>query len=290
MNWRRAKNLLLVSFLLLDLALAWLYQGLRAETMGHAAGAGVDPEIVKQLGENNITLATELPRGTPELALLRVGVMRQNPYPLALTYFGTLEGVNMVRLDNPLLQAAFSRDEEEVLFYSSGVTVYTRHDESGPAGGNQSTAEAEKRAHQFLVEHGGLGDLQLLRTVPYRRQGTYLVEYTQNWQGRPLVGASGAVLVVTPTGVENCWRRYLTVLGESGIRRSVVSSEAALLALALDRPRPEVAPMTIKEITLGYYNKIYNADEWEAAPVWRFWTGGDHYYYVNAFTGEMEAL
>ncbi len=289
MNWRRAKNLLLVSFLILDLVLAWLYVGLRTET-GHVAGAGVEPEIVEQLAENNITLATELPRGTPELALLRVGVMWQNPYSLALTFFGTLDGVDMVRLDNPLLQAAFSRGKEEVLFYSSGVTVYTRHNGTSHTGGNQSRTEAEKRARQFLADHGGLDGLELLRSTPYRRQGTYLVEFTQTWQGRPLVGASGAVLVVTPAGVENCWRRYLSVLGESGIRRSVIPVEEALLALALERPRPEATPLTIKEITLGYYNKIYNADEWEAAPVWRIWTGGETYFYINAFTGELEAL
>ena len=105
MNWRRAKNLLLISFLLLDLMLAWLYVGLRAETRGHAAGVGVEPEILAQLADNNITLSTELPRGTPELAVLKVGLKRQNPYPLALTFFGSLEEVKMVRLDDPLLMA-----------------------------------------------------------------------------------------------------------------------------------------------------------------------------------------
>jgi hypothetical protein len=289
-NWRRAKNLLLISFLLLDLMLAWLYVGLRAETRGHAAGVGVEPEILAQLADNNITLSTELPRGTPELAVLKVGLKRQNPYPLALTFFGSLEEVKMVRLDDPLLIAAFSRGREELLFYSSGVTVYTCPGPADPAGSSQSKAEAEQRAREFLAKHGGLDELQLLRSVPYRRQGTFLVEFTQSWQGRPLVGASGAVLVVTPAGVENCWRRYLTVFGESGIRRSVIPAEAALLALALERSRPQATPLTVKEITLGYYNKIYNADEWEAAPVWRIWTGGDTYFYINAFTGELEAL
>lgn len=289
MNWKRAKSLLLICFLLLDLMLVQIYMGLRAESRGHAAGTGVDPDIINQLAENNITLATDLPRDTPELTLLRVGVMRQNPYPLALTFFGTLEGVSSVRLEDPLLSASFSRQGEELLVYTSGVTVYTCHGLE-QTGGNQSNAEAQKRAQQFLANHGGLGELELWRSTPYRRQGTYLVEFNQTWQGRPLVGASGAVVVVTPAGVESCWRRYLTVLGESGVPKSVVPAEEALLTLALERPRPEAAPLVIKEVILGYYNKIYNADEWEAVPVWRIWTGGDAYFYINAFTGELEAL
>ena len=129
----------------------------------------------------------------------------------------------------------------------------------------------------------------MLALSPYRRKGTYLVEFCQSWEGQPLVGASGAVLVVTPAGVESCWRRQLTVFGESGSRRSVITAESALLTLALERPRPEATPLTVKEISLGYYNEIYNADQWEASPVWRIWVGGDTNFYINAYTGELEA-
>jgi hypothetical protein len=288
-NWRRAKTLLLITFLVLDLMLAKMYLDVRTDgRLGHTARAALDPDIISQLEDNNLILATELPQDTPELALLRVGAVRQNPYTLAFTFFDTLEEVTMSRLEDPLLQAAFSRGQEEILFYSSGVTIYTcyRLDRSG---GTQNSDQAQKRARQFLSDHGGLGELELVRSIPYRRQGTYLVEFTQKWQGRPLVGASGAVLIVTPGGVENCWRRYLTVLGESGSRRPVVPAQEALLTLALERPWPEATTLTIKEVTLGYYNKIYNADEWEAVPVWRIWAGGDTYFYVNAFTGELEA-
>ena len=286
MNWRQAKNLLLVSFLLLDLVLAWLYLDLRADARGQVAGSHLDADLLEQLAANNITLAAELSRSVPELALLQVGLKRQNPYSLAATFFGTLDGVDTSPPDDPLLAAAFRRGEEELLFYRSGVTVYTN---SGlGAGDGQTEAEAQQRAEEFLGRHSG-DDLHLLSVEPYRRQGTYMVEFCQSWEGQPLVGASGAVLVVTPAGVEHCWRRQLTVFGESGIRRSVIPAEAALLTLALERPRPQATPLTVKGITLGYYNEIYNADQWEAAPVWQIWAGGDINFYINAYTGELEA-
>lgn len=288
MNWRRAKNLLIVSFLLLDIMLVWLYAGLRADARAQVTRTGMDPAIEQQLASNNISLETDLPRDTPELAVLKVGLVRQNPYPLASAFFGTLEGVEIERPDDPLLQASFKRSREELHIYRSGVTVYTRRAGSETGGGDQTEAEAEKKAREFLTRHGGIAGLQLMSTTPYRRSGTYLVEFAPYWAGYPLVGASGAMLVVTPAGVENCWRRSLTVFGESGTRRTVISAEAALQALALERPRPETVPLTIKGITLGYYNKIYNADYWEAPPVWQIWTGGDTYFYINAFTGEPE--
>ncbi|HHV56790.1 MAG TPA: hypothetical protein GXX50_03405 [Firmicutes bacterium] len=287
MNWARAKSLLLAAFLVLDLVLAWLYLNLEQKVPGQAAAGQAEPELVERLAQKNVTLAAALPRETPALALLRIGIDKENPYPQALSLFGSLDGVEVVRGDDPLLELAFSRGPEELLFYTSGVTVYT-HRGRGATSGEQTAAGAVDKARAFLERHGGLDGLTLSRVVPYRREGTYLVEFGQSYGRFPLVGASGAVLVVAPGGVENCWRRRLTVFGESGRPRTVVSAADALLALALERPRPEAAPLTVHEVVLGYYNKIYNADEWEAAPVWRIWTGGDTYFYVNAFTGELE--
>lgn len=286
MNWARAKSLLLLAFLVLDLVLGWSYLNLKQEAPGRATGGQLEPTLVARLAEKNVTLATELPREMPRLALLRVGIEKQNPYALALSFFGQLDGVKVSRTEEPLLELAFTRGEEALLFYTSGVTVYTRRGLEEP--GEQTAAEAEQRAREFLAAHGGEEGLNLVRSVPYRRQGTYLVEFGQSYAGYPLVGASGAVLVVTPAGVENYWRRHLTVFGESGRPRTVVSAADALLALALQRQRPEAAPLIVREVVLGYYNKIYNADEWEAAPVWRIWAGGDTYFYINAFTGEPE--
>jgi hypothetical protein len=193
----------------------------------------------------------------------------------------------VIRPEDPLLELVFTRDQEELLFYTSGVNVYT-HRGLDRSPSDQTAVQAEKQAQNFLATHGGSEGLTLIRTVPYRRQGTYLVEFGQSYKGFPLVGASGAVLVVTPEGVENYWRRFLNVLGESGEPRAVITAAEALSALALQRPRPEAIPLTVREVVLGYLNRVYNADEWEAAPVWRIWTGGDSYFYINAFTGELE--
>jgi hypothetical protein len=287
LNWGQAKNLLIVAFVILDLILVSLYLDIRRYAPGHSAAGQAEPELVAHLAENNITLAAELPWEVPSLPLLRVGIEKQNPYPIALSFFGTLTEVNVIRPEDPLLELVFTRDQEELLFYTSGVNVYT-HRGLDRSPSDQTAVQAEKQAQNFLATHGGSEGLTLIRTVPYRRQGTYLVEFGQSYKGFPLVGASGAVLVVTPEGVENYWRRFLNVLGESGEPRAVITAAEALSALALQRPRPEAIPLTVREVVLGYLNRVYNADEWEAAPVWRIWTGGDSYFYINAFTGELE--
>lgn len=51
-------------------------------------------------------------------------------------------------------------------------------------------------------------------------------------------------------------------------------------------PSPE--PRQIKQIELGYYSGEYDAEKWEIPPVWRIALDGKEYYYINAFTGNLE--
>lgn len=48
-------------------------------------------------------------------------------------------------------------------------------------------------------------------------------------------------------------------------------------------------PCYLVKAELGFFSREYDAEKWEVPPVWRFMTGDGKSYYINAFTGNLEA-
>ena len=80
-----------------------------------------------------------------------------------------------------------------------------------------------------------------------------------------------------------CW---LNPLKYAGKKRGVISPLTALMRVITEIESED--PVEITGIRQGYYSKLYDANQWQAAPVWRIQLGDSDTYYVNAYTGEME--
>lgn len=116
-----------------------------------------------------------------------------------------------------------------------------------------------------------------------------MVRLEQLYQDRPLVGSAGVEALVAEEGIKFLWQRPLEPIGPAGEKKAIIPATEALLRLAAAREGHKGGErLTIAEITLGYYNKLYDAQEWEAVPVWALRTDEDQWYYINAFTGEQE--
>ncbi|MGB4287210.1 MAG: two-component system regulatory protein YycI, partial [Tepidanaerobacteraceae bacterium] len=91
---------------------------------------------------------------------------------------------------------------------------------------------------------------------------------------------------VTPSGIKSYYQCWLEPLGYVGKKRSVLSPLTAILRVINERSTAE--PIIITGIQQGYYSKLYDADRWQVAPVWKIQLGNKETYYVNAYTGELE--
>lgn len=71
-------------------------------------------------------------------------------------------------------------------------------------------------------------------------------------------------------------------------RETEVISPTEALTNLVKELGPSVEPRQIIQVDLGYFSGEYDAEKWEMPPVWRVVLDDDQYYYVNAFTGNLE--
>ena len=71
-------------------------------------------------------------------------------------------------------------------------------------------------------------------------------------------------------------------------RETEVISPTEALTNLVKELGPSVEPRQIIQVDLGYFSGEYDAEKWEMPPVWRVVLDEDQYYYVNAFTGNLE--
>ncbi len=295
MDWSRAKNILLLAFLTLNLFLGFhLYQEMTRYPV--TAGSGqVSGEQIAEVREHlqsvGLELEAPIPRETATLPLLKVRLLALDQRQVAHHLFRSLDGVKVTRISGGEGETLYARAEEELRAYANGILTYRYPHPSPPT---QPGPLPEKAALQWVEEYitGQREFGQELSVGEIRKlapEEKYLIRLEQTYQGRPLVGSAGVEALFTAAGMEYLWQRPLDPLGPAGEEKATIPATEALLRLAAfhsssggDKPLPIIA------ITLGYYNKLYDAQEWEAVPVWAICIGPDHWYYINAFTGELE--
>lgn len=129
-----------------------------------------------------------------------------------------------------------------------------------------------------------LGPARLVREVRVRPAGGEVGIFQETAGGLPVFSGVLALKVDGrghPVSLLGTWYR---VLGR-GTPRAILPASDALLAVPADR-----APLTVRQVTLGYLAASYrNARRWEAPPVWRLGTSRG-VIYVNAYTGRLEHI
>jgi hypothetical protein len=298
MDWSRAKDILIVAFLSLNLFLGFR---LWTEMSRYpAATSQVLPEEIAATLDNlaaaGVEVAVPIPRDTPPLPLLQVQVSSLNPQKMAQYFLGTLEDVHTVRTPEPQGELLFVRYGEELSVYPNGIFtyryLYPRSHSQSPASTYSTEQEVQHWAEKFIADQRELGqELRLKEIREISQEEAFLVRMEQVYRDRPLVGSAGVEALVSEAGVEFLWQRPLEPIGPAGEEKAIIPATEALLRLAAAREENkggEGEIVTVAEITLGYYNKLYDAREWEAVPVWALRTDQDQWYYINAFTGEQE--
>ncbi len=289
MDWGRAKDILIVAFLALNLFLGfrlWTemsrYPAATSQLLPEEIAATLD-----NLAAAGIELAVPIPREAPPLPLLQVQVSPLKPQKVAQYFLGNLEDVHIVRTPGPEGEILFIRGGEELSVYPNGIITYRYLYPRPPSPGREGI---EEWAEEFIAHQREFGQelrLKEIRELP--QEEAFLVRLEQLYQDRPLVGSAGVEALVAEEGIKFLWQRPLEPIGPAGEKKAIIPATEALLRLAAAREGHKGGErLIIAEITLGYYNKLYDAQEWEAVPVWALRTDEDQWYYINAFTGEQE--
>jgi len=292
-NWSRAKFVLIIAFLLLDVILAyriWVYpqEGVEDLTVISSAEAS---RTVELLGQQGILVESPLPSVMSPSPFLSVAHETVNPAELARAFstcgpmrpMGEREGGVRIWAD----------DCAQLEIHPEGRIVYSCP-EPPPApaaggGGIWDPVKARQVAEQFIKDHGGLPNDARYDTTWYdEAQDLYRVDFVQEYQGRYVFASRIRVLVVN-WGVCRLERVWLEPLGYEGQRQVLLPVTDTLLRLADRLQVDPQQPVVAEDVSLGFYSEIYDAETWVAPPVWRVRLSDGRCFYINAVTGELEA-
>ncbi|WP_162523620.1 two-component system regulatory protein YycI [Calorimonas adulescens] len=268
MDWLRAKNILIVTFIVIDVMLlvsVFMNYGV-IEPLKEKQEAEDALNILKSAG---VQIETEVPQKTPAMALLRV----------------ELYDYNSKNLINRILSGGYSEeisgDEHVYKTLTEVLTVAPNGDlyykSMVPLIFNVSIEEG---LLNFLTSKGLAEPGMYIDSV--EKQGdTYIVKITHQVDGY-FLDISYMQAKIGPHNIEIV-KHWLKPVGYLQQRKRVVPAYKALLSFMSGVQ----APTTVKDVKLGYYFRWDEAASGEAVPVWRISTDGDVYYF-NAYTGKPE--
>ena|GEM_PF-451349 len=303
MNLSRAKTVLILSFLILNIFLA--YQLWQDRGHGGFASFGQQEESMRlELAMQNagLSMPINLPKGARSLAYMLVEPRVSNPMELIGELWEVLEGAK-----TPLPSVVSTEDEgsggetetEELFadyffgkhrlnFRQNGIfSLYLDYSIRAKEGRDGvDNTEEEIQEIMALISRLSFLDGSVMDYSLSEGKGTS-VFLRQEYQNYPLY--TRHAYAFAPAVGETLMIRFfrLDILGFAEQEREIISPTTALLRF-LERYEGYDGPMSILEFSLGYYTQEYDAQRWEIPPVWRIRLNNGELYYINAFTGNPE--
>lgn len=280
MDLSRAKTILIICFLLLNLFLAGrLWQFPRFIPAGGVLTAAEVEQARQALAEAGYELATAIPRQVPRLALLHVTRRPLHVSEWQRLVFGTTETEKTEENGKTVLL----RGKERLEIGVDGRLVFHR---PAPVPGGGETDENNRQSVESFLRERGFWREELKFDLSFPGSaGTSYYRYVQMFQRLPLF--AGYIEVrVTDGKIREVRASWLQPLEFSGHEVRVISAADALTAyLSKELSPPD---RRVVDITLGYFSQDYDASRWTIAPAWRIAAADGRLIYVNAFTGELE--
>ncbi|MDI3481083.1 MAG: hypothetical protein PWQ97_738 [Tepidanaerobacteraceae bacterium] len=282
MDWRKAVIILIFSFLALNIILAvdlW-FRGKAGEEF--VLTPEQQRKIEAQLQGKGIQLEAEIPaEGIPQ-AFLELGYAKVDAQKVLENFMGKGSNPRMEQIQGG---RSYTEDGKQLIIMDNGIITFFNR-QTDDVSKNMSRDEAESKALEFLKSHGGLPKDAVINSITYdEKTASYLIEYVRMFDGF-FVANSYIDILVSNSGVKNYYQSWLNIYGYRGKKKAVISPFAAILRVASDKKNSE--PITITGVEQGYYSKFYDAERWQAAPVWKIKLKSGDVYYVNAYTGELE--
>ncbi len=285
MNLGRAKTILIIAFAGLNLFLG--YQ-LFWPDFGKLTNVAVTAEELRQtesvLNENNYYLETTIDRAVKTSDFLTVSPARDIRKEILSKLIE--EGAQIEGSESTTLY----RTEEKVavvhtsgllqLLYNPGIYLVedaARLDEN----------ELRDLVEQFLSTKIKMPEGIQFDYLERNTSESVILHYYHVLDGVPIF-ASQLRVIAGLDYVKALEIYWLKPVERAPVREMQVISATEALTNLVEELGPSTEPRQIIQIELGYYSGEYEAEIWEIPPVWRIALDGREYYYINAFTGNME--
>lgn len=286
MDWSRAKSILILTFLGLNIFLGYrLWKETYLLFPSRVVSVKEIAEAEGALSRVGLVLKAPVSRQVFTMPFLTVSSRPQGEKGLVESLFDPVpgfievEGEEGFRLYQEGNRELRSWDKGRVLFSRQLAPLYPG-EENKP-----DKVEIISRVEDFLQEHDLLFvDARLDEVYPLGNE-RWLVSYTQVYKNQLLF--SGYLRVwVSPVGVEKFDLYWLYPQEFAGQEINTISAPAALLGLAEIVDPGEYRE--VEAITIGYYSQAYDAHQWDMVPAWCIKIAPRGIYYINAFTGDLE--
>lgn len=280
MDLSKAKTILILAFLALNLFLGYrLWLSPQLLQTGRALSGDEAEKARELLVEAGFEPAVAIPRQIPHLALLHVSREQLSSSAWGELFLG--ENAAVETSENG--STVFSKNGYSVTVAPNGQVVF-RGIVTAPAAGTEDNRQVAER---YLRELGLWHDDLKFDGALWRELHGTRYRYVQMYQGFPLFFS--ALEVVVAEGRFTEIKSYR--VSPQGFSQKDIQAISALDAVEVFvELRPRIQEKRIVDISLGYFSEEYDAERWEIPPVWRFVASDGATVYINAFTGEVEAL
>jgi len=280
MNLGKAKTVLIICFLLLNIFLGYrLHERMKRITQGINPDPMQWQQLEVSLAEKGLILEAAPPAEVKTAALLKVF----SPIEVEETAKELVGSENPTGFDSDGVYK-FNGPLGEASVYQDGSLDYKC---SFPSSEEELNREdAIQLCEGFWSDRGGLPpDAYLAETIK-KGLSRYIVVYHQSYLNVKIF-ASVIEMEVTPAGVERVHIYWLQPDGFRGEEQPLLRPAEALRRFAQVYPSCSKEG-TISSVDYGYFSRPYKAQEWDLPPVWRVSLASGEFYYVNAFTGQLE--
>lgn len=253
MDWSKAKTILIVTFLLLDLFLGYqVMYSYNRDRAGMPQGELIPSSMDELLQSRQIKLAVSIPSGTPEMYYLHVrftGFTGHVEKLIGQPETGSRGSGVIVAFDGPL-SVPNPENRSDLLKFMEPYIAFSRDYIYDTRASSKTMAHYVQMYQRYPLFSVPL-DIQVKGSQVFGYSQTH-VQIISQGNGRRVIPALAAVRTL----IDNGYIRY----GEE-----------------------------ISDISLGYYGHMYDADIQVLAPVWRIMhTNGTQY--VNGITGAVEQM
>ena len=288
MEWERAKNYILIFFLLLNIALGVL---LVIENRRYTITFDQERLIRTVLAQNNITMYRLPIRQFPPMRSIEVTGFYYNREALLQIFFTdpqTVERIDTSRSGHYVYQYGDGRLEISdgfVEYRNPGGFRRIQHSGLLLQLPSEITYDSARRiTDTFIYNHFP----DFVPDGSFNEGDNIRIIYRQKYRSI-LVHSNSIELLVTPIGIQQVEMQFGEILGYIGSPRMIFSPDEALLAFTQRvRHIAQDEPMTITRMDLVYFQE-YISDQpgpYHAVPFYRVFTlcNGDQPFLINAFT------
>ncbi len=285
MNLGQAKLILIVAFTGLNLFLGY---HLFWPDFGRLTEVAVTAEQLREtelkLEENNYYLEAQVNRSQLSSDFITVSPSWEARY--ALLYQLIKTGVQIERIDH---MTYYYADDMLVTIHNSGLIQLFYHERASLEIDSTDFNEADlvESVIDFLADKDLLPEGLTFDYIEEISEDRIAIRFNQHLEGIPIFSSQLKVILDENkiTALEIYW---LDPAERIPRREMEVISSAEALNNLVSELGPSAEKRYITNIDLGYYSGEYDAEKWEVPPVWRIVFDNKQYYYINAFTGNLE--